>query len=197
MNKMGLRTLYIFGLVFMATCLLIIGVLGFFEDRAGAAWGIGAMMVVLNFAYNVSIGPCNYAIVGIVPAGRVRAKTIVLARNVYNISGLVWNTITPRMIAEDAFNWGARGALLYLGTNIISMVWCWFRLPELKHRSFAELDILFGDRVPARRFKRTKVDRESSLSCSCICMLTTAEFSEADNAGDLNLKKVDMEHVEG
>lgn len=164
MANMGLRTTYMFGLVFMATCLLLIGVLGFFETHAGVPWGIGAMMVVLNFAYNTSIGPCNYAIVGIVPAGRVRAKTIVLARNVYNVTGLLWNSITPRMIADDAWNWGARGALLYLGTNLIALVWCYFRLPEMKYRSFAELDILFGNKVSARRFKGTKVDRESLAS---------------------------------
>lgn len=128
MRRIGLRTLYISGLILMASILLVLGVLGFFADNnKSVAWGIGAMMVVVNFGYNVSVGPGNYAIVGIVPAGRVRAKTIVLARNVYNISGLVWNTITPRMIAEDQWNWGSRGALFYLGTALISIVWCYFR----------------------------------------------------------------------
>jgi SP family general alpha glucoside:H+ symporter-like MFS transporter len=30
-------------------------------------------------------------------------------------------------------------------------------LPELKHRSFREIDILFNRRVPARKFKSTVI----------------------------------------
>ena len=93
---MGLRTLYIFGLMLMAAILLIIGILGFFQHSLAVAWAIGAIMVVVNLAYNISIGPACYSIVAIVPAGRVRGKTIVLARNTYNIVGLIANTITPR-----------------------------------------------------------------------------------------------------
>lgn len=92
---MGLRTLYISGLSLMAFILLILGILGFFENEPGIAWAIGGVMIMVNLAYNISIGPACYSIVGIVPSGRVRGKTIVLARNTYNLVGLVANTITP------------------------------------------------------------------------------------------------------
>ena len=46
-----------------------------------------------------------------------------------------------------------------MGTAILSIVWCYFRLPELKHKSFGELEILFSNSVPARHFKSTTVDR--------------------------------------
>jgi SP family general alpha glucoside:H+ symporter-like MFS transporter len=42
------------------------------------------------------------------------------------------------------------GADISLGT--------YFRLPEPKGRTFGELDILFEDRVPARKFATTQVD---------------------------------------
>jgi SP family general alpha glucoside:H+ symporter-like MFS transporter len=34
----------------------------------------------------------------------------------------------------------------------------YFFLPEFKHRSYRELDILFNRRVPARQFKKTVID---------------------------------------
>jgi SP family general alpha glucoside:H+ symporter-like MFS transporter len=38
------------------------------------------------------------------------------------------------------------------------MTWAFFRLPEPKGRSYAELDVLFESRVPARKFKDATVD---------------------------------------
>lgn len=41
-----------------------------------------------------------------------------------------------------------------------------------KDRTFGEIDLLFEQKVPARKFKYTKVDRESlSLSPFQICQL--------------------------
>ena len=51
--------------------------------------------------------------------------------------------------------------MFYAGTNLLCNIWCWFRLPETKDRTFGEIDLLFDNRVPARKFKYTKVDRES------------------------------------
>lgn len=38
-------------------------------------------------------------------------------------------------------------------------IWCWFRLPETKDRTFGEIDLLFDNHVPARKFKYTTVDQ--------------------------------------
>jgi MFS transporter, SP family, general alpha glucoside:H+ symporter len=59
----------------------------------------------------------------------------------------------------SAWNWGAKAGLFYAGTNLLCNIWCWFRLPETKDRSFGEIDLLFENRVPARKFKSTKVDQ--------------------------------------
>ena len=61
---------------------------------------------------------------------------------------------------SSAWDWGAKCGLFYAGTNLLCNIWCWFRLPETKNRSFGEIDILFENRVPARKFKYTQVDRE-------------------------------------
>ena len=43
---------------------------------------------------------------------------------------------------------------------MICNIWCWFRLPETKDRTFGEIDLLFDNHIPARKFKYTKVDRK-------------------------------------
>lgn len=44
------------------------------------------------------------------------------------------------------------------GSCFLSLVYTWFRIPEPSGRTFAELDVLFEHRVPARKFATTKVD---------------------------------------
>lgn len=39
-------------------------------------------------------------------------------------------------------------------------VWAFFRLPEMKGRSYRELDILFERRIGARKFKETVINEE-------------------------------------
>jgi SP family general alpha glucoside:H+ symporter-like MFS transporter len=59
-----------------------------------------------------------------------------------------------------AWNWGAKAGFFYAGTNLLCNIWCWFRLPETKDRTFGEIDVLFDNKIPARKFKYTKVDRK-------------------------------------
>lgn len=89
---------------------------------------------------------------------RLRQKTVVLARNWYNIGSIINNVLTPRMLNPTAWNWGAKSGLFYAGTCFLCLVWSYFRLPEPKGRTYGELDILFEQRVSARRFASTAVD---------------------------------------
>ena len=147
------------GLAFMLVCLLITGGLGFVDSK-GAQLAIGVLLVIQTLANMITVGPACYPIVAEIPSGRLRYKSVVIGRFVYNLTGIVSNSLTPRMLSKTAWNWGAKAAFFYAGTNFLCLIWCWFRLPETKDRSFGELDIMFENRVPARKFKYTKVDRE-------------------------------------
>ena len=60
------------------------------------------------------------------------------------------------------WGWGAKSGLFYAATNLLCLIWCYFRLPETKDRTFGEIDMLFDARVPARKFKTTRVNRKST-----------------------------------
>lgn len=85
----------------------------------------------------------------------------MLARNFYNIGGLVNNAIMPRMLGLNEWNWGAFTGFFWAGVNVILVTWCYFRLPEPKDRTYGELDVLFEHKVSARKFHKTKVDQFS------------------------------------
>ncbi|KAF1936864.1 sugar transporter [Clathrospora elynae] len=116
-------------------------------------WAIAALLLAFTLSYDATLGPICYSLVSEIPSTRLRSKTIVLARNAYNVSGIITNIVTPRMLNPTAWGWGARAGFFWAGTAVLGMGWSWFRLPEPKGRSFAELDGLFKRGVAARKFK--------------------------------------------
>lgn len=159
MTYVGRRNIYIGGCVAMCTLLFIVGMIGVTtQNNQSASWAVGAMLLCFAFTFDSTVGPVCYSLVGEISSTRLRAKTIVLARNLYNISGIVVNILTNYMLTGTAWNWGAKSGFFWCGTCFLCLVWTFFRLPEPKGRSYSELDILFAQRVPARQFKNTKVD---------------------------------------
>lgn len=169
MPRVGRRTLYVWGLIVMFAILLIIGFLGIApEGNSSVQWAIGAMLIIFTFVYDASVGPVCYCLVAEIPSSRLRQKTVVLARNWYNIGSIIGNIMTPRMLNPSAWNWGAKSAFFWAGTCFLCLVWTYFRLPEPKGRTYGELDILFEQRVSARKFKEIVVqefeEEEESVS---------------------------------
>ena len=159
MVKVGRADLYMGGLAFMFVCLIAIGGLGF-STSSSASLAVGILLVIQTLCNMTTVGPVCYPIVAETPSGKLRYRTIVIGRTVYQFTQIFNNSITPRMVNQTAWGWGAKSAFFYAGTNLTCMIWCWFRLPETMNRSFGEIDVLFENRIPARKFKHTKVDRE-------------------------------------
>ncbi|EED14705.1 sugar transporter, putative [Talaromyces stipitatus ATCC 10500] len=167
MGKLGRRTMYLSGQATMALLLFIIGLLGLVSpNNSGAQWAIGSMLLVYTFVYDATVGPVCYSLVSELPSTRLRQKTVVLARNTYNIVGIVTNILTPRMLNPTAWNWRAKTGFFWAGSCLLCLVWTYFRLPEPKGRTYAELDLLFEQKVPARKFKTTVVDPFAAQSQS-------------------------------
>ncbi|KAJ4344805.1 uncharacterized protein N0V89_012549 [Didymosphaeria variabile] len=181
MPRVGRRTLYVWGLVVMLAILLIIGFLGIApEGNSSVQWSIGAMLIIFTFVYDASVGPVCYCLVAEIPSSRLRQKTVVLARNWYNIGSIIGNIMTPRMLNPSAWHWGAKSAFFWAGTCFLCLVWTYFRLPEPKGRTYGELDILFEQRVSARKFKETVVQ----------------EFEEDESVSEKKLEGDKVAHVE-
>lgn len=159
MAKFGRRTLYLSGQAIMFTLLLITGLLGIIPaGNTGAQWAIGSMLLAYTFAYDATVGPVCYSLVAELSSTRLRQKTVVLARNFYNIMGIMTNILTPRMLNPSAWGWGAKSALFWSGLCAVCFLWTFFRLPEPKGRTYAELDMLFETKTSARKFSSTAVD---------------------------------------
>ena len=83
MQRVGRRTLYVHGLALLTLLLLLIGLVSI-SNSDGAAWAIGSMLLIYTFTYDITVGPVCYSLVSEIPSTRLKTKSIVLARNVYN-----------------------------------------------------------------------------------------------------------------
>lgn len=61
------------------------------------------------------------------------------------------------MLNPKAWNWGAKTGLFWAGITFLCLIWAFFRLPEPKGRTFAEMEMLFSYGVPAAKFRRTRL----------------------------------------
>src|SRR6187402_3304785 len=97
MAHAGRRTLYVWGLGLLTTLLLLIGLTSISSSK-GASWGIGSLLLVYTFTYDITVGPVCYSLVAEIPSTRLKTKTIVLSRNVYNVVGIINGVIVPYML---------------------------------------------------------------------------------------------------
>jgi len=191
MARAGRRTLYFYGSCALFALLLIIGLTSIApESNIASRWAIGSMLLIFTFVYDFTVGPVCYSLVAEVSSTRLKAKTIVLARNFYNIGGIVVNVLTTYQLTPkpNGWGWSAKSAFFWAGSCALCIVWIFFRLPEPKGRTYGEMDVLFERGIPARKFRDTKLDifRGDHL----------APLAEVDSVSEKEAEKVGVSMVE-
>lgn len=159
MPHFGRRTLYLVGLAILFVLLVIVGGMGVAGSARGPSLAAGTLLMIYTFVYDITVGPVCYSLVSDIPSTRLKIKTVVLARNLYNVGGIINNVLMPRMLLNTEWNWGAKTGFFWAGACALLFTYHYFRLPEPKGRTYGELDVLFENRVSARKFKQTRVDQ--------------------------------------
>ncbi|TKX19000.1 sugar transporter-like protein 41 [Elsinoe australis] len=156
----GRRSLYLYGLCLLFVMLFVMGFLGLVPEsnRQAGSLATGAMMLCWALSYQLTVGTVCYSLVAELPTRRLQVKTVVLGRALYIVVNIVCSVLTPYMLNPGAWDWGNYAGFFWSGSCFLCIVYVYFRVPEPVGRTFAELDILFDRKVPARRFQKTKVD---------------------------------------
>ncbi|KAG6071570.1 hypothetical protein E4U15_007430 [Claviceps sp. LM218 group G6] len=156
----GRRALYLYGLCGLCAMLFILGFLGLVphEHRQAGSLATGSIMIVWALFYQLTVGTVCYSLVGELSSRRLQIKTVVLGRNLYNIVGIVTSILTPYMLNPGEWNWSNYTGFFWGGICFCCIIYTYFRIPEPRGRTFAELDVLFERGVSARKFSSTEVD---------------------------------------
>ncbi len=154
--------IYLTGLAALVFLWLLVGILDCIPGRpAGVAWAESSLVLVWNFAYDLSIGPICFIIISECSATRVRSKTIALSTAAQGILGIIMTVALPYMINPDQANLQGKLGFFFGGLAALCFVWAFLRIPETRGRTFEELDVMFDKRVPTRRFKDYQIEPAS------------------------------------
>ncbi|KAJ5972119.1 Major facilitator superfamily domain general substrate transporter [Penicillium vulpinum] len=156
----GRRTLYLYGLCGLCTILFLIGFLGLVPSahRDQASLATGSMMLCWALFYQLSVGTVAYSLVAEISTRSLQIKTVVLGRVLYNVVGIICGVLTPYMLNPAAWDWSNYAGFFWGGVCFLCVVYTFFRVPETTGRTFAELDMLFEEKVSARKFASTQVE---------------------------------------
>jgi SP family general alpha glucoside:H+ symporter-like MFS transporter len=159
MGLSGRRKMLLGGMTGQVIVLLIIGFLALGpSSNPTIPWVQGGFALFFNVCYNLSIGVLAFTIFSEVSSTRLRGRTVALAKNVNAVSGIVVGVVGPYFINPENLNWKGKVAFFWAGVNVLCIIWVYFRLPELKGRTYEEIDILFAKGVKARDFRKFVVD---------------------------------------
>jgi SP family general alpha glucoside:H+ symporter-like MFS transporter len=155
----GRCTLYVSGLAAMLATELIVGFMYIPSNPSSSTgWAAGAILILNVLAFFVTVGPVCYIIVPEVPSVRLRNKTVVFSRACYDAFALMANYVNTPILNPTAWNLKGKGGFVWGAFCVLSLLWAFFRLPETKGRTPAELDVLFENKTRTRDFKKMRVD---------------------------------------
>ena len=160
LNSFGRRSIYVIGIGLLTLILLLIGILASATQSTLILWGQSALTMAWVATYASTIGPLAFTIVSEMSATRLRAQTIAIARNAYNIVSIISQVVEPYLINPGEANLRGKTGFVWFATSILTFTWAFFRLPETKDRTYEELDILFDRRISARKFSKTDLTSE-------------------------------------
>lgn len=149
----GRRPMFISGCFALSVLLLCMGIAGVVPSTPAATTAAVGFYTMFNFFYNAGVGSVVYTLAGEVPTSTLRTKTLAITLSLEAAVNTMWSFVSPYMFNPGYGDLKAKVGFVYGGFMVIFGVLAYFFAPETRHRTYEELDELFMQRVPARKFR--------------------------------------------
>jgi SP family general alpha glucoside:H+ symporter-like MFS transporter len=154
----GRRTIYLWGTAANVTLLILLGIIGSIHQNAATNYAQAILGILISFIFAGCMGPIAYTIISETSSVRLRALSTAVGRAAYYVIEIPCIALASQMLNTTGWNMAGKCGFVWGGTALFCWVLAYFELPELKHRSYRESDILFNRKTPARKFKSTVID---------------------------------------
>ncbi|KAM0134451.1 hypothetical protein ACHAO1_005663 [Botrytis cinerea] len=158
MTFIGRRKMILSGISLAVVLFLIMGIAASVSSSKASLWCVGVTLQLVWFTIGPSIGP-SISLAGEISSLRLRAKSQSLGFFFNYSYSTVWNVAVPYMFNATEGNLGGKMGWIFLATSCIALFVVWAEIPETKDRTYGELDEMFNERVPARKFKTYRTER--------------------------------------
>ncbi|GLA60123.1 hypothetical protein AtubIFM54640_011554 [Aspergillus tubingensis] len=151
------RTVFLYGTATNITFLFILGIVASVPQTHKTNYAQACLGVIISVVYAGAQGPISYTIISETSSVRLRALSTAVGRSAYYITEIPMIYLSSRMLNTTGWNLAGKCGYVWGCTALVVWVGAYFGLPELKHRSYREADILFKRKISARKFKTTEI----------------------------------------
>lgn len=177
----GRRTIYLWGSAVNTALLIALGIAASCGNSNAATLAQASLGLIISVLFTLGPAPASWVIIGETSAIRLRPLTTGMGRASYYIveipciflgSFMLNPTVSSTPTSFSPFppslllttiqggNLGGKCGYVWGGTGLACLITAYFYLPEMKGRSYREIDILFKRKVPARKWKEAVVDEQ-------------------------------------
>ncbi|WWD03578.1 hypothetical protein V865_001632 [Kwoniella europaea PYCC6329] len=156
----GRRPIYIYGTLFNVVMLFALGIAASVGTSNAASQAQASFGLIVSVIFTFAAAPVSWAVIGETSSIRLRPLTTGIGRATYYIIEIPCIFLASYMLNPTGGNLGGKCGYVWGGTAFACLVTAYFCLPEMKGRSYREIDILFRRRVSARKFASTEIGPE-------------------------------------
>ncbi|EUC37023.1 hypothetical protein COCCADRAFT_23286 [Bipolaris zeicola 26-R-13] len=162
-SYLGRRTIYVWGSLINVGFLVALGIAASVSTPTAAiaraaSLAQASLGLIVSVLFTLGPAPASWVIIGETSAIRLRPLTTGIGRGCYYAINIPCIFLSSYMLNPDEANLGGKCGYVWGGTGFFCFVMAYFFLPEMKNRSYREIDILFHRKVPARQWSKTVVD---------------------------------------
>lgn len=155
---LGRRTIYLWGSGFNCVLLIALGIAASVGESNSASLAQASLGLIVSVLFCLGPAPASWVIIGETSSIRLRPLTTGVGRGCYYAVNIPCIFLASYMLNPDQANLGGKCGYVWAGTAFVCLVMAYIWLPEMKNRSYREIDILFNRHVQARKWKKTTVD---------------------------------------
>ncbi|KAJ6571051.1 putative maltose porter [Mycena capillaripes] len=156
----GRRPIYLWGTAFNVVMLVALGVSASVGASRAANLAQASFGLIASVMFTFAAAPVSWCIIAETSAIRLRPLTTGIGRASYYIIEIPCIFLGSYMLNPTGGNLGGKCGYVWGGTALATLITAYFCLPEMKGRSYREIDIMFKRRIPARQFEKTVIEAE-------------------------------------
>ena len=153
-NVVGRRRTLLSCTAFLGVVWLSVGIAGCFKSSNTALWYMGIMINLVLFFFNIGAGPVVPIIIGETSSVRLRAKSNAISFFANGFFSWLFNFFVPYMFNADEGNLGGKTGFFFAGMCVLAFAVLWLELPEMKNRTYMQIDEMFEEKLPTRAFRK-------------------------------------------
>ncbi|OLN86618.1 Alpha-glucosides permease MPH3-like protein 2 [Colletotrichum chlorophyti] len=155
---LGRRTIYVWGSLINVCFLIALGIAGSVGKSTAASLAMASLGLIVSVGFTLGPAPASWVIIAETSAIRLRPLTTGIGRAAYYVVNIPCIFLSTYMLNPTGVDLGGKCGYVWGGTGFFCFAVAFFYLPEMKGRSYREIDILFKRRVPARKWTKTVID---------------------------------------